>query len=217
MTGEPVQECSRHSENAVITIDYCMTLNSPWTYLGAAEFAEIVKRHGAGVRIKPARFGEVFAKTGGLPLPKRAPERRAYRMMELKRWRRHRGLPINLEPKHFPSDDRIGTRLVVAAAEQGLDACRLALELGRALWELEGDLADPVVVEAAAKRAGLDAAAIRAAGPSDAALDAITDRNTADALAHGVFGAPSYVMPDGEIFWGQDRLAFLESALAEKR
>jgi 2-hydroxychromene-2-carboxylate isomerase len=197
------------------TIDYYMTLNSPWTYLGAARFAEIAARHNATVRIKPAKFGEVFAKTGGLPLPKRSPERRAYRMMELKRWRDYHGLPINLEPKHFPSDEAIGTRLVIAAALQGKDACRLALELGRSIWELESNLGDEAVVAAAAQRAGLDAAAIRKAGPSDAELDRINDQNTAEALERGVFGAPSYVLPSGEFMWGQDRLEFLDRALAK--
>ena len=197
------------------TIDYFMTLNSPWTYLGSARFAEIAARHNATVRIKPTKFGEVFAKTGGLPLPKRAPERRAYRMMELKRWRDYRGVPINLEPKHFPSDETIGTRLVNAAALQGLDACRLALELGRSLWELEGNLGDQAVVAEAAKRAGLDAMAIRKSGPSDEELDRIHDQNTSEALQRGVFGAPSYVLPSGEFFWGQDRLEFLDRALAK--
>ncbi len=197
------------------TIDYFMTLNSPWTYLGTARFAEIVARHKATVRIKPSKFGEVFAKTGGLPLPKRSPERRAYRMMELKRWRDHTGVPINLEPKHFPSDETIGTRLVIAAELQGKDACRLSQELGRSLWELEGNLGDEAVVAAAAERAGLNAAAIRKAGPSDEELDRIHNQNTAEALERGVFGAPSYVLPSGEFFWGQDRLEFLDRALAK--
>ena len=196
------------------TIDYYMTLNSPWTYLGSALFAEIAARHGATVRIKPAKYGEVFAKTGGLPLPKRSPERRAYRMMELKRWRDYRKVPITLEPKHFPSDETLGSRLVIAAVLQGEDACRLAQELGRSIWELEGNLGDEAVVADAAKRAGLDAAAIRKAGPSDEELDRIHDQNTAEALSRGVFGAPSYVLPSGEFFWGQDRLEFLDRALA---
>jgi 2-hydroxychromene-2-carboxylate isomerase len=197
------------------TIDYYMTLNSPWTYLGSALFAEIAARHGATVRIKPTKYSEVFPKTGGLPLPKRSPERRAYRMMELKRWRDYRKVPINLEPKHFPSDETIGSRLVIAAALQGKDACRLAQEFGRSIWELESNLGDEAVVAEAARRAGLDAAAIRKAGPSDEELDRIHNQNTAEALERGVFGAPSYVLPSGEFFWGQDRLEFLDRTLAK--
>ena len=196
-----------------ITVDYYLSLNSPWTYIGSAPFAEIAKRNGVTVNVKPAKFGPIFEQTGGLPLPKRSPQRRAYRMMELKRWREVRGLPLNLEPKHFPCDDAAATRLVISAKLQGKDAHRLSVELGRALWEREESLADLAAVALAAQRAGLDAAALRAGGPSDAELDALFQQYTEEALAAGVFGAPSYVLPSGEIFWGQDRLDFLERAL----
>ena len=196
-----------------ITIDYYLSLNSPWTYMGSALFAEIARRNGATVNVKPAKFGPIFEKTGGLPLPKRSPERRAYRMMELKRWREVRNIPLVLEPKFSPSDDAAATRLVIAAKLRGSDAHRLSLELGRALWEREESLADPAAMAAAAQRAGLDAYALRAGGPSDAELDALYEQYTQEALAAGVFGAPTFVLPSGEIFWGQDRLEMLERAL----
>jgi len=196
-----------------VTIDYYMTLTSPWTYLGSAPFAEIAARNGATVNIKPCKFGPIFEQTGGLPLPKRSPQRRAYRMMELKRWREVLGIPINLEPKHFPCDDAAATRLVIAARLQGKNAHRLSLELARAVWEREETLADPAAISLAAQRAGLDAAELRAGGPSDAELDGLHEKFTQEALSAGVFGAPSYVLPSGEIFWGQDRLEMLERAL----
>ncbi len=195
------------------TIDYYISLNSPWTYLGSARFAAIAKKHDCMVNVKPARFAEVFAKTGGLPLVKRAPERRAYRLMDLKRWRDHLGIPINIEPRYFPSDEAPGPRLVLAAKLQGKDAHRLATEIGKALWEMEQSIADPAALAAAAERAGIDAEAIRKAGPSDAELDGMHSALTAEAIERGVFGAPSYVLPSGEIFWGQDRLEFLDRAL----
>ena len=196
-----------------VIIDYYMTLNSPWTYLGSAPLAELARRHGADVNIKPCKFGPIFEQTGGLPLPKRSPQRRAYRMMELKRWREVRGVPLTLEPRHFPCDETAATRLVIAAKLQGKDAHRLSLEFGRALWEREESFVDPAAIASAAARAGLDAAELRAAGPSDAELDALHEQYTQDALTVGVFGAPSFVLPSGEIFWGQDRLEQLERAL----
>ena len=196
-----------------VTIDYYVSLNSPWTYLGSAPFAEIAKRHGATVNVKPAKFGPIFEQTGGLPLPKRSPQRQAYRLMDLKRWREVRERPLTLEPKHFPSNDAVATRLVIAAKLQGKDAHKLSLELGRALWEREENLADAAAIAAAAERAGLDAVALRAAGPPDAELDALLEQYTQEALKAGVFGAPSYVLPSGEIFWGQDRLDLLDRAL----
>jgi len=196
-----------------VTIDYYVSLNSPWTYLGSAPFAEIARRHGATVNIKPAKFGPIFEQTGGLPLPKRSPQRQAYRLMDLKRWCEVRERPLNLEPKYFPCDDSAATRLVIAAKLQGKDAHRLSLELGRALWEREETLADPATLASAAARAGLDAAALRAGSPSDAELDALLEQYTQEAVKAGVFGAPSYVLPSGEIFWGQDRLELLDRAL----
>jgi 2-hydroxychromene-2-carboxylate isomerase len=198
-----------------INVDYYMTLNSPWTFIGSAPFAEIAARNNVTVNVKPAKFGPIFEQTGGLPLPKRSPQRRAYRMMELKRWREVRGIPLTLEPKYSPCDDTAAARLLIAAKLQGKDAHRLSLELGRAIWEREETLADPDIVSSAAKRAGLDAVALRAGGPSDAELDALHEQYTREAVTAGVFGAPSFVLPSGEIFWGQDRLEMLERALKQ--
>lgn len=194
------------------TIDYYMTLNSPWAYLGSRRFMEIAKARGAKIDIKPAKFGAIFEKTGGLPLAKRAPARRDYRMMELKRWRVFRERPLVLEPKYFPADETPGTRMVLRAKLAGLDAVRLSSEISCAQWEMEQNFADPAVLEAAAKRAGVDPAKFTG-GPSDSELDAMHDAFTAEGLARGVFGAPTYMLPSGEFFWGQDRLDFLDRAL----
>lgn len=193
-------------------IDYYFTLNSPWSFMGSARLAKITKAHGASVNTKPAKMGEVFAQTGGLPLPKRAPARRAYRMAELKRWVDFLDIPFVLEPEFFPHDETENVRLVLAAAQTDGDALAMATEIGRSLWELNEDPADSGVQNAAAARAGLDADALRAALSLEDA-DGIWSKNTGEALAGGVFGAPAYVI-EGEVFWGQDRLDFVERKLA---
>ena len=195
------------------TIDYYLTLNSPWAYLGSRRFMEIAKARGATINIKPAKFGPIFEQTGGLPLAKRAPARRDYRMMELKRWKAFRDRPLTLEPKFFPADEGPATRMVLRAKLAGLDAVRLSSEISCAQWEMEQNFAETAVLEAAAKRAGIDLSKL-AGGPSDAELDAMHDGFTTEALARGVFGAPTYMLPSGEFFWGQDRLDFLDRALA---
>lgn len=193
-------------------IDYYFTLNSPWSYMGSARLAEIARLRDAHLTCKPAKMGEVFARTGGLPLPKRAPERQTYRLVEMKRWTDYLNMPFVYEPKHFPHDEAEGVRLVLAAEKTGQDALALATEIGRSLWERDEDPADAAVQDASAARAGLDADELRATlSPEEA--ERIWSANTEEAIARGVFGAPSYVI-DGEIFWGQDRLDFVERKLA---
>jgi 2-hydroxychromene-2-carboxylate isomerase len=182
------------------TIDYYMSPSSPWTYLGHARFAQIAKRHGAAVNVKPTDFpGTIFPQSGGLPVPKRAPQRQAYRLVELRRWKEHLGIPLVVQPKHFPLDANPAGRLVCAAPEEKRMA--LAADLLTALWQDDRDIADPAVLrEIGAKHGVLD---------GDATA---YQRFTEEAVARGVFGAPSYIYRD-EIFWGQDRLDFLDRAL----
>src|SRR5438045_8637264 len=108
-TSRSPSRANRRRHNMSVTIDYYLSLNSPWTYVGSGLFAEIAKRNGATVNVKPAKFGAIFEQTGELPLPKRSPDRNAYRLMELKRWREVRNIPLTLQPKHFPSDERLAT------------------------------------------------------------------------------------------------------------
>jgi 2-hydroxychromene-2-carboxylate isomerase len=195
-------------------IDYYASLNSPWTHLGAARIEALAAKHGATMRIYPVDFGTVFAGSGGLPLPKRAPQRQAYRMMELRRWRDFLGVPINVEPKFFPSSEALSASCVIALRETQGDApaIRLAHRVLKAVWQDELNPGDAATLAKLIAEVGLDADAVMQLG----AEPRWTERRNADtqaALARGVFGAPSYVIGD-EIFWGQDRLEFVDRKLA---
>jgi len=196
------------------TVDYYFSPMSPWTYLGHARFAEMAQRHGARINVKPADYGKVFPVSGGLPLAKRAPQRQAYRLVELKRFRDHLKLPLNLQPKYFPVPTDLAAQFIVAAGRAGGSdaAMRLAGALLRACWAEERNIGDAETLGAICREQGLDAVALAAAAQSDA-VKAEYEAYTAEAVARNVFGAPSYVI-DGEIFWGQDRLDFVERALA---
>jgi 2-hydroxychromene-2-carboxylate isomerase len=192
-------------------IDYYLTLISPWAYMGSPRFEEIAARHGAEVRVKPVDYGAIFPRTGGLPLAKRAPERQAYRLMELKRWPAQLNMALNLHPAHFPVPDGAAAHLVLAAAETGGDPLMLAHALLRAVWTEERNIADAATLEEIARETGHDAAALTAkAGEPE--IQKMREAQTEEAIARGVFGAPTYVYKD-ELFWGQDRLDFLDRAL----
>ena len=195
-------------------VDYYVSLNSPWTYLGSRRFEAITAKHGADVTIWPVDFGSVFAVSGGLPLPKRAPQRQAYRMMELKRWRDHLGVELTLEPKHFPANEAPAARCVIALREQGRmkKAIELAHAVLEALWVEEKDTGDAATLRALIAACGLDPDAVVAASQTPEVAGK-REAYTKHAIEQGVFGAPSFVI-DGEIFWGQDRLDFVDRKLA---
>jgi 2-hydroxychromene-2-carboxylate isomerase len=196
-------------------IDYYFTLLSPWTYLGHTAFVETARRHGCTVSCKPTPLRMVFDETGGLPLPKRHPVRQRYRIFELQRWRQKRGLPLVIHPRHFPFDVSLADRAVLAIVAAGGDPAGFVGDVLAGVWARDEDLSQPELVAEIAGRAGFDGAALLAAADSEA----IVERYAAtinEAIAAGVFGAPSYVL-DGEVFWGQDRLELLEDALASGR
>jgi len=195
-------------------IDYYVSLNSPWTHLGAARIEALAKKYGASLRIFPVDFGTIFPASGGLPLPKRAPQRQAYRLQELRRWRDYLGIPINIQPKFFPANELPAAGCVIALRETMGDAPAIALahRVLRALWQEEKNTGDAATLAALIADCGLDADAVMRLGAEPRWLE----RRAADtqaALQRGVFGAPSYVIGE-EIFWGQDRLDFVERHLA---
>jgi 2-hydroxychromene-2-carboxylate isomerase len=194
------------------TVDYYFTPSSPWTYLGHQRFVDVAKRQGAHVAVKPIDLGRIFPVSGGLPLAKRAPQRQAYRLTELKRWRAFLGMPLNLQPKFFPVASDPAALLIIAADRKELNALALAGAIMRAVWAEERDIADSETLKAIAREQGRDADALAAAA-ADPAARAVYDAYTAEALERGVFGAPTYAYAD-ELYWGQDRLDFLERALA---
>ena len=195
-------------------VDYYVSPVSPWTYLGHEAFVALLKQHRAAAAVKPIDLGRVFPVSGGLPLQKRAPQRQAYRLVELKRWSAHRGIAFNLTPRHFPAPAEAASLWIVAASQDDEDAAlRLLGAIGRAYWTDERDIGATETLRAIATEAGLDAAALaeRAAAP-DTRIH--YDTLTQEAIERGVFGVPTYVLR-GEMFWGQDRLDFLGRALAQ--
>lgn len=194
-------------------VDYYFAPVSPWTYLGHARFAAMVAKAGASVRLLPIDLGPVFAVSGGLPLPQRAPQRQAYRLLELKRFAEALALPLVVQPRFFPVAGLAAAQLIVAT-EQVLgtaSAMRLTGAIGAAVWAQERDIADAATLAALLGECELDAGLL--AQSQSAEVQSRYAQNTQAAIEAGVFGAPSYVV-DGELFWGQDRLDFVERRLA---
>jgi 2-hydroxychromene-2-carboxylate isomerase len=194
------------------TVDYYLAPQSPWTYLGHQRFVQIAKAAGATVRVMPMDLGQVFPISGGLPLGKRAPQRQAYRLVEMARFSKALNLPMNLHPKFFPVAGDPAAKLIIAVdMHHGTDAA-LAITgaVLAAVWHEERDIADAATLAALLSEQHLDAACLTLSDTPE-----VQDRYnsyTQRAIDAQVFGAPTYLV-DGEMFWGQDRLDFVATAL----
>ncbi len=195
------------------TIEYYMVPNSPWTCLGHARFRAMARAAGAHIELLPCDLGKVFPISGGLPLPKRAPQRQAYRLMELRRFAEHLQMPIHIQPQYFPVNGDLATKLILAVLQH--DGLERALDVSGALlnavWLQQRDIADAATLAAVLAEQGLAADRLTQAATPE--VQQQLDANTERAIARGVFGAPTYVIGD-ELFWGQDRLEFVARRLA---
>ncbi len=174
----------------------------------------MLERYGAHARVLPCDINQVFEVSGGLPLAKRAAQRQAYRLTELRRFSAYLGIALNPEPRHFPIPSDQAARLIHACAATEGPALRLAGAIGAAVWQRDLDISDAQVLATLCGEIGLAGSELLTLADS-AGIRAAFVATTAMAIERGVFGAPTYIL-DGELFWGQDRLEFLDRALAAR-
>jgi len=193
-------------------VDYYYTPASPWTYLGHERFEAIARRHGATIQYKPVDYGKIFPLSGGLPLGKRAPQRQAYRLAELKRWRDFLGVSLNIQPKYHPVASDLAAQLIIAAERAGTPAGPLSFALMRACWAEDRNISDADTLSVIATEQNLDGKKLIAIARTPE-ITMLYEALTREAIDRQVFGAPFFIYK-GEPFWGQDRLDFLDRALA---
>ena len=196
------------------SVDYYFAPQSPWAYLGHQRFQNILQKSGASVRVMPIDLGgKVFPISGGLPLGQRAPQRQAYRLTELARFSKWLGAPMHLKPTFFPVSGDDAAKLIIAVDITAGANAAMAITgaILSAVWSQQRNIADEKTLVELLKEQNLPASCLEQAY-SQAAQERY-ETYTQMAIDTGVFGAPSYVL-NGEIFWGQDRLDFVERVLA---
>ena len=191
------------------SVIYFHSLSSPWAYLGGPRFHALIKKHDLDVVVRPTR---IVPPNGGIPLLSRPGARRLNHEVELARWRQRLNMPLVLRPRHYPTDNQFCARMVIAADSLKWDALALSHALLHALWSEEKDVRDAAVRVAVANSVGMDGAKLLAMQDTPAML-AAWKASEEEAARYGVFGTPTYVYKD-TLFWGQDRLEFLDEALA---
>lgn len=195
-------------------IDYYFSTVSPWAYLAGNRLEEIAARHGADVTYKPLDVVALFPRSGGKSLPERHPSRQAYRLQELRRFAKKLDMPLNIQPRHFPTNAAPSSYAIIAAQKEGGgDTGALVQAILRAIWDEDRDIADDAVIRDCLAQAGIDP------GLADRGLLAGAETygaNLEEAASRGVFGSPFYITDTDERFWGQDRLEDLDLYLAGK-
>jgi 2-hydroxychromene-2-carboxylate isomerase len=196
------------------SVDFYFDFSSTNSYFAAFMLPEICARNDARLNWMPTHFAALFRGTGFDVMAMTARKAR-YLWRDHARYADFTGLPFK-RPRRFPIKTAAALRAVVASGhttdshEESRERAKGAISqaIMRAYWERDEDISNPTVIAAIAASAGFDGDALIAASDSDSVreqLTAITDR----AIARGVFGAPTFFVGD-EMFWGKDRLDFVE-------
>ncbi|RVU37958.1 2-hydroxychromene-2-carboxylate isomerase [Hwanghaeella grinnelliae] len=199
-------------------IEYFYSIRSSFTYLGAQRLYALADRYGRRVVHRPVLLSIVVPAAGGVPFEKRS--KAWWRMQErdMERWGEYLGIPINPDPVHHYGTMELPSGLVAAAQDHvdtggAGDVDCLSFELLAALWRDDTDISDPSVTDTLCARCGFDSEDLRGKALSPA-IQAVVKANSEEMVARGYIGAPTYAV-DGEAFYGQDRLLFVERALAK--
>ena len=193
------------------TVEFLFDVGSPYTYLAYHHLPRIVQAHGATIVWTPVLLGGIFQATGNSS-PAEVPAKGRYSNDDLQRWAQAYGVPFQWNP-HFPINTlalmRAVTGMQMREPARFLDFTRTVFE---SIWLHALNMNDPAVVAQVLQQAGYapDAVLALSADPQvKAQLKAVTD----EAVARGVFGAPTMFVGD-QMFWGQDRLDWVREALA---
>ena len=184
---------------------------SGFAYLGHDRFCRIAAEHGASVFLRPVDIGKVFAESGTTSPAKQAPVRLAYRRADMARSAEALGLPLNPVPPFWPVNTIPACRMIIAAERSGLDVAAYTAAVFRAIWTRDMDISASETLMLLAGELGMDGESLARNADSAEAAETL-ERYTAEAVAAGVFGSPTYVV-NGELFWGQDRLDFVAARL----
>lgn len=201
-------------------IEYYFSFISLWSYIGSRRFQTMVQERNTRVIYKPVDLMHVFSVSGGLPVKQRSLQRQSYRLVEMERWTKLRGIPIVPQPKFYPADPSLAHRVLLAAIREVGDdseAVREFVHKGlEAVWAKELNIADPETIIALADESGLDGWRLLEEAKADGELAEQEKSLTQEAVARQYFGAPLYSYR-GEPFWGQDRIEMLDEVLKSGR
>jgi 2-hydroxychromene-2-carboxylate isomerase len=193
-------------------IEFFFDFGSPTSYLAYTQLPRIAAECGAQIVWRPMLLGGVFKATGNAS-PVTILAKGRWMFGDMARWAKRYGVPLEMNP-HFPVNTltlmRGATGLQMRQPAQFL---RYVDVIYRAMWVTPCNLGEPAVLAEILREAGFDSEAF-AALAGDPEVKAKLVSNTEEAVARGVFGAPTMFVGE-QMFFGQDRLEFVREALLQ--
>jgi len=202
-------------DSAVATRCYELWLDvgSAYSYIAWKSLPAFVARTGAAPELRPMLLGGVFRATGNRS-PVEVAAKARWAADDLARWAARLSVPFSFNP-WFPVNTIGPMRGAIALRLRAPHALPHYLDaMFDAMWGSPCNLADPQTLAAVAARAGIDAAQFAAMIEDPQVKDALR-RDTEEAVARGVFGAPTFFVGEA-MFFGQDRMEFVAEALAAR-
>ena len=197
----------------MIQVDYFMSHGSPWTFLGHKRLGEIIKKYKVKLNMLPVNYGEIFPISGGLPVSKRPIQRQKIRLQELKRWSKFLDINLIPQPTSFPSKSMLPSLLIIASQMMKTNKdFELAHNIMNALWVEDLDIDDENILLSILQKLDLSSEEVLSFAKSDECTS-VMQKYTKLAIDKNVFGAPTFIIDD-QIYWGQDRLDFVERHLS---
>ena len=186
---------------------------SGYAYLGHDALLRLARDNGLRVRQRPVDIAKVFEAGGSTPPVKQSEARRAWRTLDMRRWAERRRLPLQDGPRFWPVDGALAARAIIALQALDGPADQFAGAVLSAVWARDLDISDASTVSALLRDCGAEPGIVLVCAES-AEIRAAYEANTVDAIAAGAFGSPTYRVGH-EIFFGQDRLEFVQAALKD--
>tara|TARA_B100000579_G_C22571650_1_gene729193 strand:+ start:106 stop:705 length:600 start_codon:yes stop_codon:yes gene_type:complete len=192
-------------------LDYYFATPSPWAYLASPRIIKLKDKYNLEINWKPADLMEIFAIHGVANVKDRPKPVQLNRLTELGRWSKFLNIPLNIQPKYFPVDPTLSHKVIILAQKNNIDMKNLIFSFQRAVWADEKDISDENVIIEICKNNNFESNSIIADAYSEEIQDEYK-KNTKEALSRNVWGSPTFIF-NNELFWGQDRIEFLERAI----
>ena len=192
------------------SVEFYFDLGSPYSYLAYYRLLQIAEQQEIQIVYKPILLGGVFKATGNRS-PIEVPVKGVYSILDMQRWAEYYQIQMQMNP-HFPMNTLTLMRILTGVQLLHLEKFEQVLKLlFDAMFGTPQNLNEPTVLAEVLEPSGFSVEDIMSMVQSEVVKQKLITE-TEQAIQRGIFGAPTFFVGD-EMYWGQDRLHFVEQAL----